>query len=329
MSKKQSNNKYISVFIPFYNGDKYVTELLEAVISQRLPKGYELEILATDSGSSDNTVELIRKYGDRVILNEIPNSEFGHGKTRQAAVNRARGEFILFLSQDATPANERWLINMIEPFFISDKVGCVFGRQTPRPDSVPTIKREVSSVFGGIGAPDSIVIHRERSLVDGFKMNSLNTFFSDVNSAVRKDLLNKIPFRDVKYAEDQALAEDMQNKGYLKSYSPSGVVRHSNEYGVGEFRKRKFDEYIGLQESVKYVMTPSYKSLLLGWIRPTIADWKFTFRDTEYRKKWKIKYFFLVPAYNIMLELGKFQAAKFIDDHEAQKKHSLEQSRVK
>jgi rhamnosyltransferase len=322
------SNKYISVFIPTYNGEKYIAESIEAILHQELPSGYSLELLIIDSGSKDNTVNIIKEnYLDKLTFIEIPNEEYGHGKTRQRAAEMAKGDFILFLSQDATPSHYRWIKSMIEPFYLSDKVGCVFGRQIPRIDAVPTIKREVSTVFGQFGAPDAITLHREKSLVDNQTVNALNTFFSDVNSAIRKDLVKIIPFRDVKYAEDQALAEDMQNAGYLKAYSVQGSVWHSNEYSVKEFHLRKFDEYIGLQESVNYTLAPSLKSLLLGWIRPTLEDWKFIRRDGEYSRKRKLKYAILSVGYNIASGRGKYHAAKYINDPLRREKLSLEQSR--
>lgn len=321
-------NKYISVFIPTYNGDDYIAESIDAILSQQLPTGYQLELMITDSGSQDTTVSIIKEhYLDKLTFNEIPNTEYGHGKTRQKAAEMAKGEYILFLSQDATPQSDRWLINMIEPFLVSDKIGCVFGRQVPRPFAVPTIKREVAGVFGGLGAPDSIVLHREKSLVDAAQQNSLNTFFSDVNSAIRKDLVDVIPFRDVQYAEDQALAEDMQNNGYIKAYSPQGAVWHSNEYTAKEYYHRKFDEYIGLQESVSAKLSPSLKSLLLGWIRPTLDDWKFTRRDGEYNRRAKIKFFFGAPLYNYYMQLGKYHAIKFYSDKKKRDEISLEANR--
>jgi rhamnosyltransferase len=282
--------------------------------------------MVTDSGSSDRTMEILRTYADKgkLILDEIPNSEFGHGKTRQRAAEKARGEYILMLSQDATPSHYRWIINMIEPFQISPKVGCVFGRQVPRPHAVPTIKREVAGVFGGLGAPDALVLHREKSLVDGQAVNPLNYFFSDVNSAIRKDLIHKVPYQDLKYAEDQALAQDMQNAGYLKAYAPAGSVWHSNTYTAKEYYHRKFDEYIGLQESVAEKFTPSVRSLLLGWIRPTIADWKFTWHDREYPPYVKLKFSALSPLYNYSLQLGKYNAIKYANDHAKRKRMSLE-----
>lgn len=322
-----STDKFITVFIPTYNGEKYIGEIIESVIHQELPKGYNLELLITDSGSTDRTVDIIKNnYKKHVLFTKIPNSEYGHGKTRQVAAQNARGEFILFLTQDATPSHYRWLISMVEPFFLSSQVGCVFGRQVPRPFSVPTIKREVATVFGGIGAPDAIVIHRHKSLVDGGKTNELNAFFSDANSAVRRSLLiGEVPFRDLPYSEDQALAEDMQKKGYLKAYSPLGAVWHSNEYTAKEYYHRKFDEYIGLQESIGMEIKPQIKSLLLGWIRPTIHDIKFTLRDGEYNKRAKLKFILGCVLYNIAEKTGKYKAAKHFDNPTIRKKLSLEE----
>ncbi len=325
-----SNNstKYITVFIPTWNGEKYLGECIEAVIHQELPAGYKLEFLITDSGSKDHSLDIIHQYDKYVDLLEIPNSEFGHGKTRAAAAKRAKGEFTLFLSQDATPTHYRWLMNMIEPFFLDERVGCVFGRQHARPDGAATIKREVNTVFGGLGAPDSIIIHRNKSLVDDQETNPLNTFFSDVNSAVRTDLLNgPVPFQDLKYAEDQALAQDMQNKGYLVGYAPIGEVWHSNEYTYAQYRKRKFDEYIGLQESLHITLAPSKRSLYLGWIRPTLADYKFIRHDQDYRAKSKLLWYFRSPLYNIAMQRGKYDALKDINDTKARSKKSLEAGR--
>jgi rhamnosyltransferase len=318
-------DKYISVFVPTYDGEQYLSELIEAVLDQQLPDGYALEFLITDSGSKDETLSILERYKDRVIVNKIPNQDFGHGRTRQRAAEKARGDFIVYLSQDATPSHNRWLINMIEPFFLSPKVGCVFGRQRPRTNAAVTIKREVSGVFNGLGSLDSIVISRANSLVDGREENTLNNFFSDVNSAVRRKLLvGNVPFRDLPYAEDQALAQDMQANGYLKAYAPKAEVWHSNEYTPKQYYHRKFDEFIGLQESVNLNLRPSLRSLLLGWLRPTWADWQFIRRDQEYQPSSKIIWALKAPLYNFAGKAGMYQALKYVGNHAVREKLSLE-----
>jgi rhamnosyltransferase len=316
--------KYISVFIPTFNGESNLAECIEAVLRQELPPGYGLDFLVIDSGSSDRTLQILGKYEHKLKLLQIPNSDFSHGGTRQKAAEIAKGDFILFLTQDATPTDYRWLVNMVEPFFLSDKVGCVFGRQVPRPNAPPTIKREVSSVFGMFGPADSIIIHRPKSLADKSPA-PVNNFFSDVNSAVRRELLlGEVPFRNVNYAEDQSLAEDMQKKGYLKAYAPSGAVWHSNDYTAREYFHRKFDEYLGLHKTVDYKLVASRRSLCLGWIRPTIADWRFIRRDGDYSIRSKIVWFLESPIYNWGLKAGQYYAAKSLHNPRLVDKYSLE-----
>jgi rhamnosyltransferase len=324
MSK--SSDKYITVFIPSYNGGEYTKWCVDAILAQQLPEGYKLDLLVIDSGSRDGSVELLKSYGNKLTLLEIPNSEFSHGGTRDKAAHLAKGEFVLFLSQDATPAHDRWLINMIEPFFLSPRIGCVYGRQRPRPNAAATIKREVAGVFGALGTPDNIIVSRWNSLVDGEQENEHNDFFSDVNSASRRDLLlGEVPYRHIAYAEDQALAQDMQERGYLKAYAPKGEAWHSNEYTWKQYFHRKFDEFIGLHNSTGYHLVASRRSLLLGWIRPTIQDWKFIRRDGEYSLRSKFVWALESPLYNMAAKAGQYMAAKHSHEKARHKRLSLEE----
>jgi len=320
-----AKEKYISVFIPTFNGADNIAEVIDSVLRQDLPQGCELDFIIIDSGSSDGTVEILEKYAGKISLHQIPNREYSHGGTRDKAARMAKGEYILFLTQDATPVDNRWLINMVEPFFVSDKIGCVFGRQIPRRNAPPTIKREILNVFGGFGPHDSLLLQRYKSLVDGHETNNLNNFFSDVNSAVRRTLLvGDVPFRNVAYAEDQLLAKDMQAKGYLKAYSPLGAVWHSNDYTAREYFRRKFDEYVGLHKSVNLPLIASKRSLFLGWIRPTIADWRFIRIDKEYSFRSKCVWVLESPFYNMGPKAGQYFAAKSLKHSKHNDKFSLE-----
>lgn len=295
---------HVTVAIPTFNAEKDLKALLDAVFTQKTAR--KVEVLVIDSGSSDSTVEIVKRY-DKVRLHQIPNSEFGHGKTRNLAVEMAKGEYVLFLTQDAVPAHEYWLEAMVEPFEVSEKVGCVVGKQIPLPDAPATIKREVYTVFNGLGPDDSITLHRKNKITE--KLGLVNTFMSNTNSAVRKDLHSKIPFRDVNYAEDQGLGIDMLEAGYYKAYSPLGAVNHSHNYGVREYFRRKFDEYVGLRKTTGYVGQAGKKELFLGSTKATLHDWKFIVRDPQYSLMAKTVNFIKAPFYNLVLRLAIRTAA--------------------
>src|SRR5690606_404543 len=104
--QSKKNNTDITIFLPTFNAGTYLDEILKSIYKQKIDKSFE--VLIIDSGSADDTLEIIGRY-PKVRLHKIPNSEFGHGKTRQLAAEMAKGEIIVYLSHDATPSHNRWL----------------------------------------------------------------------------------------------------------------------------------------------------------------------------------------------------------------------------
>ena len=215
---------------------------------------------------------------------------------------------------------------MIEPFFLSDSVGCVFGKQIPRPDAPATIKREVSTVFNSLGTDDSIVLHRYKSLIDGEPIAPKNGFFSDANSAVRVNLLKgSVPFRDVAYSEDQLLASDMLDNDYIVAYAPAGAVIHSNQYTARQYLRRKYDESQGLRKSVGAIIPMPKRELVFGTIKSTLKDWHFASHDRAYSTRKKVAEIIKAPAYNFNSRLGTYLSNKYDDAPKIKQLFSLEQ----
>lgn len=318
-SHKSDGSPIATVFIPTYNGEEYLAQLLDAVFTQ---KNVTFEVLIIDSGSKDKTLSIIKKY-PKVRLHQIPNTEFGHGKTRNLAAQMSKGEFMVYLSQDAVPAHERWLEFMIEPFYISKQVYCVFGRQIPRPFADAPTKREVFGVFDSLGPDHSIMLHRKDSLATGIDTGAALTFMSDVNSAVRRDyLVGVIPYRDVRYSEDQLLGKDVLDAGYLKAYSSKGSVMHSNEYGIRDYFRRKYDEYMGMYEVLEVLPPASRKYHLKWFVKTTLQDYMFIARDRDYALKAKLRNFASSPIRNFL----RARAALLVSNEEYRTKHGLKHS---
>src|SRR5215470_3609761 len=112
----------VTVAIPVLNGARYLEEVLSAVRGQKIDR--ELEILVIDSGSTDGSLSIAERHGARI--HEIPKSEFSHGGTRNLAMKLADGDHVAFITQDATPAHERWLGALLEGFRRADDVALVF-----------------------------------------------------------------------------------------------------------------------------------------------------------------------------------------------------------
>ena len=130
----------VSVLLVTKNGERYLAEVLDRIAQQR--GRFQLdEIIAVDSGSRDRTLAILAAHAVRVI--RIPPQEFGHGKTRNLAASYARGDYLVFLTQDATPANADWLDALLAPLQADSSIAGAYSRQLPRPDCHPMEWRRI------------------------------------------------------------------------------------------------------------------------------------------------------------------------------------------
>jgi len=323
---------YITVFIPTYNGEKYLKDILEMVFKQNID--YDYEVLIIDSGSKDATLDIISDYQkdhENLRLEEIDNSEFGHGKTRNYAAKIAKGEIIAYLSHDAIPAHDRWLYEIIKPFEISDKIAGVTGKQSPRPKCVPLLKYEIQAVFRGLGPDFGTTLFYKDDFIKTTSDLDAISFYSDVNSAVKRDfLLNVIPYRNVPYAEDQMFGRDIVDAGYYKAYAARANVIHSNDLLLREYKHRIFDEIIGLRKIGTDIPKPSRKNVIKMIVVGVLKDSVKTTLDSQYSFKRKLFWLILNPFYHIEKWRGvRLAASAKLDDSKMFDKLSLEKRRNK
>jgi glycosyltransferase involved in cell wall biosynthesis len=234
----------VSIAIPTLDAGDGLRETLRGVRAQRLDDDREPELLICDSGSRDETIAIAREHGARVI--EIPRSEFSHGGTRNLLMAQARGEHVAFLTQDSVPAASDWLARLLAGFSLAPNVGLVFGPYLPRADASPSVARELYDWFESLsrdGAPRIDVLDDEqRSSLAARDFLGPRGFFTDANGCVSRSAWERVPFREVAYAEDHLLAQDMLRAGFAKLYLPEAAVVHSHEYSSWEWLRRSFDE---------------------------------------------------------------------------------------
>lgn len=217
-----------SVLIPTHNPGPSVERVLQAIFAQHVD--LDFEVVVVDSTSSRADVE--RMHAFPIRFEQIPQAEFGHGRTRNLLAQLARGEFLLYLSQDAEPVSPNWMSTLLEPL-AEPVVAGAYARQVPRPTADPLIRFFLAQTYG----PDPArrrVAHRE-------PLGIQDIFFSNVSSAIRRDVWERIPFRnDVVMSEDQYWAHDALRAGYEVVYHPAACVYHSHNYSLRTLFRRNW-----------------------------------------------------------------------------------------
>lgn len=266
----------VTIVIPTKNGGDLLDKVLTAIDSQETQ--YSYEVVCVDSGSKDNTIAIINKHN--CILKEIPKEEFGHGKTRNLGASLGTGEYIIFITQDALPANNHWIQNFIDGMKMDEEIVGAFGIHYPYPDCNIFDKRDLYYHFKGFGEENTIyhMDDPERyKIEEGYR--HLLAFYSDNNSCMKRCIWEKYPYDDVNFAEDQIWARKMIELGFKKLYCPNAAVYHSHNFPLKTYGQRYYDEYKGLYQLHHYVMVHGRKEMVLKYIKYVMNHIQFVLND--------------------------------------------------
>ena len=85
----------ISVIIPTYNREKYVSQAIDSVLAQTFT---DYEVIVCDDGSTDRTSDALARYADRIRI--VRTKQLGPGGARNAAAKLATGDYLSFLDSD-------------------------------------------------------------------------------------------------------------------------------------------------------------------------------------------------------------------------------------
>ena len=227
----------ISVIIPTLNAQKYIEKLIDKLKAQKLEQ--ELEIIVIDSASDDKTARIARDAGARVL--EINRDEFDHGGTRNLGWRSANGDIICFMTQDALPVDDLYLVNLIQGFEDNDVV-MISGRQVPKSD--------VNYVERLTRAFNYPAISNVRSQKDIESMGIKAYFFSDVCAAYRRSFLEETGGFDspIISNEDMLLAAKALQAGYRVRYEAKAEVYHSHNFSLRYQYCRNFDVAVFMEQ---------------------------------------------------------------------------------
>lgn len=116
-----SDNPLISVVIPVYNRQQYISAAIESIIAQNYQP---LEIIVVDDGSTDNSREVAQAYSSAITYSYIENS--GSATALNHGINLCRGEYIGFLDSDDLWVEGKLSLQM-QAFEKNSELEAVFG----------------------------------------------------------------------------------------------------------------------------------------------------------------------------------------------------------
>jgi rhamnosyltransferase len=216
-----------SIIVPIRNAPEQAAALLAKLKNQTVSD----EIIVVDSSSPPGPA--IRE-GGRLRVLRVGEGEFDHGGTRTLAVEAAKGDIVVYLSQDAVPADDRAVENLVQVFSDSS-VAVAYGRQLPRPGA---------SIFGAhlrlFNYPETSSV---RIMADKARLGIRTTFLSNSFAAYRKEALVGIGGfkRRMIMGEDVYAGAKLLMAGYKIAYVAEAAVYHSHDYTPWEEFRRYFD----------------------------------------------------------------------------------------
>ncbi|MGL5057186.1 MAG: glycosyltransferase family 2 protein [Fusobacteriaceae bacterium] len=90
-------NELVSVIIPVYNSEKYLSKCLESIFFQSYKN---IEVILINDGSTDNSKEIYSKYLEDSRLVKVEQNNRGISQARNKGIDIAKGEYILFVDSD-------------------------------------------------------------------------------------------------------------------------------------------------------------------------------------------------------------------------------------
>jgi O-antigen biosynthesis protein len=252
----------VSVVVPAYNAERTIAECVESLLELDYPQD-RLELRVVDNSSGDRTAEIVRGYGDRVIV--MHESRRGPSAARNAGLQAATGEVVAFTDADCR-VDSGWLTALVAP--LEDRrVGIAGGLILARPPANDV------ELFGES-------IHDHHLAIEVFDPGYVIT----MNWASRRETLLELGGfdEDFRRGEDVDLSYRAIQAGYELAFAESAVVYHRNEtglpgllregflHGLASVQTRKRHERFLRDLGHTYVNGRAYKEIgsrLVDWAR--------------------------------------------------------------
>ena len=222
-----ATDNFISIVLCVKDAADRLQKLLPRIFQQN--SEHAVEIVAIDQGSSDDTARILGESGATVIT--VGRGDFTSGSLMNLACRYVQGSPIVFLDQDALPADDEWLVHLIAPLAKDARLAGVCSRVVPAPDADVLTRRD------GLRDSKASTSRTVRRIDDWNAYRVLNhqqahefVRFHTLSAAIRPQALQRIPFLEpatLGEEEEVLWAKDILEAGWSLQFEPASLVFRS------------------------------------------------------------------------------------------------------
>ncbi|NLP35106.1 MAG: glycosyltransferase family 2 protein [Clostridiales bacterium] len=222
----------VDVLIPTYRSDEKLDRLLEMLYRQTKKPNRVIILHTVEKEGQEQAIPEIPDSNITII--PIDKSSFDHGGTRRYGATLSDADILLYMTQDAIPADEYLIENLLKPYE-DTQVSATYARQLANDSS--DIIEDFTRNFN---YPDKSFMKSKADL----KTLGIKTFFcSNVCASYRRDVYEEMGgfVKKTIFNEDMIMAASMIEAGYKIAYVAEAKVLHSHRYSYLQQFSRNFD----------------------------------------------------------------------------------------
>lgn len=251
-------NGLVTVIVPVYNVEDYLSECVESILSQTYSK---LQIILVDDGSTDNSgaiCDLFEKKDQRIKVFHKENG--GQGSARNIALDFANGEYLFFVDSDDVISSETIeKMHELIQCYDADICVCNFYRFNEMPVRIIESVNEIK------------IYNRDEALFDICKDETLKSYVW--NKLFRRRMFAEKRFPCNKVFEDAAILFEVVGNAQRVVYTPEKYYFYrkrpsSTIYQVTE--KRYLNELEAYEKQLEFAMKECQRGI--KWIECKIAE---------------------------------------------------------
>lgn len=224
-------NKTVDVIIPAYHPGKEFATLIKRLEKQSVSI-HRIIVMNTEESMWNKEWE---KLSDAMEVHHLTKEEFDHGGTRARAAELSDADVMVFMTQDAMPADRELLAELLKALDQEENIAAAYARQLPNTEC-----SFVERYTRAFNYPDTSLVKTKADL-DKY---GIKTFFcSNVCAAYKKDIYEKQGgfVRRTIFNEDMIYAGGLIQAGYGIAYAAEARVIHSHNYNCMQQFHRNFD----------------------------------------------------------------------------------------